>query len=105
MPAVNENLIHILRKGIESHLNNRFSNQCRGIFFPPRPKEALRSGRARFPRPAVRPDEAVPGPAQSIRAPTRHLARRKKARLPDRSGLPAKEYADLAWRHREDLRQ
>src|SRR5678815_2473744 len=94
---MNENLIHILRKGIESHLHNRFSNKCRDIFFPPRKKEALGSGRARFRGPAARPDEAAPGPAQSIRAPTHHPARRQRARPPDRARPPAKAYVCLLY--------
>src|SRR6266513_267547 len=52
MAAVDENLIHTLQEGNVSHLNNRFSNKCRGNFFPPGPKEAPRFGRFRSPGPA-----------------------------------------------------
>src|SRR6266705_6697777 len=100
--AVDENLVHTWQKGIVSHLNNRFSNKCRGNFFPPRPKEALRSGRVRFPRPASRPGEVAEPLAQSIRALIRHRAPRRRGRPPDRVKLHVTEYVDLAWRCRED---
>src|SRR6266567_6235856 len=70
--TVDEDLIHTWQKGTVSHLNNRFSNKCPDNFFPPRPKEALRSGQALFPGPAFRPGEVAWEPAQSVRAPVRH---------------------------------
>ena len=59
MTAVDEDLIHTWQKGTVSRRYNRFLNKCRGNFFPPEPKEAPRSGQARFPRPAARPVEAA----------------------------------------------
>src|SRR5437870_10523165 len=44
MAAVDENFIHTSQTGNVSHLNNRFSKKCRGNFFPPGSKEALRFG-------------------------------------------------------------
>ena len=54
--TVNANLIHTWQTETVSPLNNRFWNKCRGIFFPPTSKEALRSDRARSPAPKYRPD-------------------------------------------------
>src|SRR5947209_14648745 len=56
MATVNEDLIHTWQKGIVVYLNNRFLNKCRGNFFPPMSKKALRSGLARLPSPAFRLD-------------------------------------------------
>src|SRR6266581_5070294 len=83
MTAVNKDFIHTWQKEIVVYLNNRFSNECRGNFFPPTWKKALRPGPGRFPRPAFRPGEAAPVSAQSVPAPIRRPARRQKARLPD----------------------
>src|SRR6266699_1922068 len=58
-PTVNEDLIHTWQRGIVVYLNNRFSNKCRGNFFPPMSKKALRSGLARLPTPASRPCAGV----------------------------------------------
>src|SRR6266699_690990 len=73
MAAVNTNLIHTWQTEIVFYLNNRFSNKCRGNFFPPMSKKAPRSGRGRFPKRASRPaeDEAVPARSGrgSIRRP------------------------------------
>src|SRR5207248_7871309 len=105
MAAVNENLIHILQKGIASHLNNRFSNKCRGNFFPPSPKEAPRSGRFRSPTPAFLPAEAAMVPVQSVRALLRLLGCWRKLRPPDRAKPRGKECAALVSRHTEDSQQ
>src|SRR5438067_9336299 len=102
--AVNEDFIHTWQRGIVVYLNNRFSDKCRGNFFPPIWKEALRSGPARFPRPAFRPSAGVPAPAQSVPAPIRRPARRRRAQLPDRAKPRAKAYVDLAPRYREGSR-
>src|SRR2546429_1206331 len=67
--AVNENLIHTSRTGNVLHLSNRFLKKYRGIFFPPMPKEELRSGRFQSPGPAFRPGGAATARAQSTRAP------------------------------------
>src|SRR5260370_8256787 len=69
MAAVNKDLIHTWQRGIVVYLNNRFSNKCRGNFFPPMWKKALRSGPARFPRPAFRPRSPALPPAHSSTAP------------------------------------
>src|SRR5438477_9148786 len=99
MTAVNEDLIHTWQKGTVSYLNNRFLNKCRGNFFPPRPKEALRPGRPQFPGPAFRLGEAACGTAQSICPPIRPRAGRRKARPPDRVRLHVKARVDLALRY------
>src|SRR5947207_14871483 len=105
MAAVNENFIHTSQTGNVSHLNNRFSNKCRGNFFPPRSKEAPRSDRARSPGPAFHPGEGAPVLAQSMRAPTRRRAPRQKALLPGRAKPRVKDYVDLAPRCREGSRR
>src|SRR5438552_416539 len=105
MAAVNKDLIHTWQKEIVVYLNNRFSNKCRGNFFPPRSKETARSGRSQSPGPAFHPGEGAPGPAQSMRAPARRRAPRKTARPQDRAKPRAKEYVDLAPRCREDSRR
>src|SRR5437868_6002970 len=103
--AVNKNLIHTWQTEIAFYLNNRFSNKCRGNFFPPMWKKALHSGPARFPRPASRPSAGVPAPAQSVSSLIRPPARRQKARRPDHVKPRAKAYVDLAPRYREDSQQ
>ena len=105
MAAVNQNLIHTWQKEIVLYLNNRFSNKCRGNFFPPRSKEAPRSDRARSPGPAFHPGEGAPVLAQSMRAPTRRRAPRQKALLPGRAKPRVKDYVDLAPRCREGSRR
>src|SRR5438874_4871382 len=102
MAAVNEDLIHTWQKGTVSDLNNRFSNKCRGNFFPPGPKEGPRSGRALFPGPAFHPGEVAEGLVQSIRARIRHRALRRTEQPPDRVKRHVKEYFDLRWRYTED---
>src|SRR6267154_4160161 len=101
MTAVDENLIHTWQKGTVSRRYNRSSNKCRGNFFPPEPKEASRSDRALFPRPAAHRSGAVLGPEQSVRAPARRLVFRRTVKLPDRAILHAKEYAGPASRYKE----
>src|SRR5881409_1355647 len=105
MATVNEDLIHTWQKGIGVYLNNRFPNKCRGNFFPPISKKALRSGLTRLPRPAFRPGGGAPAPAQSIPAPIRPRSRRKRARRLGRARPRGLEYADLAPRYREDSRR
>src|SRR5438552_12194494 len=97
--AVNKNLIHTWQTGIVFYLNNRFSNKCRGNFFPPIWKKAVHSGPARFPRPAFRPGAGALAPAQSVPGSIRPPARRRRAQLPDRAKPPAKAYVDLAPRY------
>src|SRR5439155_25365016 len=75
MATVNEGLIHTWQKGIGVYLNNRFPNKCRGNFFPPMSKKALRSGLGDVPGPALRPP---PGP----QAPARALAARRRPYAP-----------------------
>src|SRR6266480_6315465 len=105
MATVNEDLIHTWQKGIVVYLNNRFSNKCRGNFFPPMSKKALHSDRARLPRPAFRPGAGAMAPAQSIPALIRRHARRKRARPPGRARLRGIEHVDLAPRCREGSQQ
>src|SRR6266404_8582178 len=68
MAAVNKDFIHTWQRGIVVYLNNRFSNKCRGNFFPPMSKKALHSDPARLPRPAFRLGAGAMAPAQSIPA-------------------------------------
>src|SRR5438067_13184008 len=103
--TVNEDLIHTWQRGIVVYLNNRFSNKCRGNFFPPMSKKAFRSGLARLLTPAFRPGAGALAPAQSIPATTRRRTRRKRARPPGRARLRGIEYFDLALRCREGSRQ
>src|SRR4026209_2401919 len=103
--AVDEDLIHTWQKGTVSRRYNRFLKKCRGNFFPPGPKEAPRSGQARFPRPTVRQVEAGTAPDQSARAPTHRLAHQRITQPPGRAKLRAKEYAGPVWKCKEDLRQ
>src|SRR5438093_2781623 len=105
MAAVNKDFIHTSRTGNVSHLNNRSGNECRGNFFPPVPKEGRRSGLVLFPRPVFHPGGVATAPAQSIRAPTRRLARWRKAQLPDHVKLLGKECGGLVLRCKEDSRQ
>src|SRR5206468_9910163 len=91
MAAVNKNLIHTWQTEIVFYLNNRFSNKCRGNFFPPMWKKALHSGQFQSPRPAFRPGEAAPAPDQSVPALIRRHARQQKAQLPGRAKPRAKE--------------
>ncbi len=93
--AVNENFIHTSQTGNVSHLNNRFSNKCRGNFFPPRSKEAPRPGRFRSPKPAFPRDAGATAPAQPVRVSIHHHAPWRKLRLPDRLKLRATECAGL----------
>src|SRR5713101_6191449 len=97
MAAVNTNLIHTWQTEIVFYLNNRFSNKCRGNFFPPMSKKAPRSGPGRFPGPANPPVEDAAS-VQSVRRLVRRLSRRRRGRPPDRAGPRAKEDVDLAWR-------
>src|SRR6266480_4638524 len=101
MATVNENLIHTCQRGIVSYLNNRFSTKCRGNFYPPKSKEAPRSGRPQFPGPAFRRDETALAPVQLVYAAIRRRARRRRAHLPDRARLHAKAYVDLVPRYKE----
>src|SRR5213080_3487982 len=105
MATVNEDLIHTWQRGIVVYLNNRFPNKCRGNFFPPIWKKALRSGLARLPRPAFRPGAGALAHDQSAPALTRRPVRRQKARLPDHVEPRAKACVDLAPRCREDSQQ
>src|SRR5213079_312268 len=105
MAAVNQNLIHTWQKEIVLYLNNRFSNKCRGNFFPPGSKEAPRPGRFRSPKPAFPRDAGATAPAQPVRVSIHHHAPWRKLRLPDRLKLRATECAGLVSRYKEDLRQ
>src|SRR5438477_13203996 len=98
MAAVNKNLIHTWQTEIVSYLNNRFSNKCRGNFFPPMSKKAPCSDPGRFPGRASRPVEDAAAPVRSAHRLVRHLWRRRRGRSPDRAGPHAKEDVDLAWR-------
>src|SRR6266571_8525746 len=101
MAAVDENLIHTSQKGIASHLNNRFSNKCRGNFSPPSPKEAHRFGRFRSPRPAFLPAEAAMVPVQSVRELIHYRTRWQRLRPPDRVTLRGKACRGLVSRRKE----
>src|SRR6266699_3394295 len=105
MATVHEDLIHTWQRGIVVYLNNRFSNKCRGNFFPSMSKKAIRSGLARLPTPTFRSGAGALAPAQSIPAPIRRHARRKRARPPGHARPRGIEYVDLAPRCREDSRQ
>src|SRR5437016_3146249 len=105
MAAVNENLIHTWQIGTVSHLNNRFSNKCRGNFLPPGPKKAHHSGRFRSLTLAFHRAEAATAPAQSSRAPTHRLARWRKARPLDRVRPRGKACGGLVSRRKEDSRR
>src|SRR5678815_953080 len=105
MTAVDEDLIHTWQKGTVSRRYNRSSNKCRGNFFPPEPKEAPRSGRALFPRPAFHQVEAAMERPRSVRALTRRPAYPRTTQFPGRATLRAKERAGPALRCKEDSQQ
>src|SRR5215470_13221038 len=99
---MDEDLIHTWQKGTVSGRYNRFSNKCRGNFFPPESKKAPRSGRVRSPRRACHRAEVGLGLDQSTRAPTHHLVLRRKPQSPDHATPRVKECADPVWRCKED---
>src|SRR5262249_1667685 len=96
MAAVDEDLIHTWQKRTVSRRYNRSSNKCRGIFFPPEPKEAPHSGRVLFPKPAFHRAGAAMAPDQSARAPAHRPAYPRTTQFPDRATLRPKECAGPA---------
>src|SRR5947207_15491128 len=105
MTAVNEDLIHTWQKGIVSRRYNRSSNECRGNFFPPEPKEAHLSGRDLFPEPTFHRAAVAAGLDQSAHASAHRPAHRRTAQPPDHATLRAKGCADPALRCKEDSQQ
>src|SRR2546422_11712268 len=94
MAAVDADFIHTWQIKNGLYLNNRFSTQCRGIFFGQEARKAKQLERCQLRGRANRPVSDEPAPARSTRAPVHRRSRPQKAPPPDRAKPRARVIVD-----------